>query len=87
MAFGSYWNGIYLVQLDPETGLRISANSPVTRLADHSSIEAACIIQEGDWYYLFVNWGSCCDGVDSTYRILAGRSDTITGPYYDRSGN
>ncbi|MEI8042066.1 MAG: arabinan endo-1,5-alpha-L-arabinosidase, partial [Verrucomicrobiota bacterium] len=28
MAFGSYWGGLYLVQLSTATGLRIAANSP-----------------------------------------------------------
>lgn len=86
MAFGSYWNGIYLVQLDPGTGKRISTNSPVTRLAFNSSIEAAGIKQRGNYFYLFVNWGSCCVGVNSTYHMRIGRSTSITGPYLDRNG-
>lgn len=86
MAFGSYWNGIYLVQLDPITGKRIAPNSPLYQLADNGSIEAACLYRRGNYYYLFVNWGSCCDGVDSTYHVRVGRSTSITGPYVDRNG-
>lgn len=86
MSFGSYWNGIYLVQLDPATGLRIGPNSPTYRLASHSSIEASCIYYRSPYYYLFVNWGSCCSGIESTYNIRVGRSTSITGPYYDRNG-
>ena len=86
MSFGSYWNGIYLVQLDPATGLRISTGSPLYRLAYNSSIEASCIFRRGGYYYLFANWGSCCSGVNSTYNIRVGRSTTITGPYLDRNG-
>ena len=37
MCFGSYWTGIYVVQLDPVTGMRISADSPTTHLAYNSS--------------------------------------------------
>ena len=37
-------------------------------------------------YYLFVNWGGCCDGVDSTYEIRVGRSSSVTGPYLDKTG-
>jgi hypothetical protein len=84
--FGSYWSGIYLVQLNPITGLRISPNSPTYQLAYNSSIEASFIYRHGSYYYLFVNWGSCCDGVDSTYNIRVGRSTNITGPYLDRNG-
>ena len=86
MAFGSYWNGIYLVQLNPTNGLRMATNSPVTRLAWNSSIEAACLRYRAGYYYLFVNWGSCCSGVNSTYNVRVGRSVGITGPYLDRNG-
>ena len=37
-------------------------------------------------YFLFVNWGQCCKGTNSTYEIRIGRSDKITGPYLDRDG-
>jgi arabinan endo-1,5-alpha-L-arabinosidase len=86
MAFGSYWNGIYLVQLDPTSGLRIAPASPTYRLAYNSSIEASYLWRRGGYYYLFANWGSCCSGVDSTYNIRVGRSTSITGPYLDRNG-
>lgn len=86
MAFGSYWNGIYLVQLDPLTGLRVAPDSPTYRLAYNSSIEASCLYRRGCYYYLFVNWGSCCSGVNSTYNIRVGRSTSVTGPYLDRNG-
>jgi arabinan endo-1,5-alpha-L-arabinosidase len=86
LAFGSYWSGIKLVELNLETGLRIATNSPVYPLAWNESIEAACLYQRGNAYYLFVNWGRCCVGTNSTYEIRVGRSDKITGPYVDRQG-
>src|SRR5208337_4576221 len=86
MAFGSYWNGIYLVQLDPVSGLRISPTSPTYQLAYNSSIEASYLWRRGGYYYLFANWGSCCSGVNSTYNIRVGRSTSITGPYLDQNG-
>lgn len=86
MSFGSYWNGIYLIQLNTTTGLRISANSPTYQLAYNSSIEASYLWRRGGYYYLFVNWGSCCSGVNSTYNIRVGRSTSITGPYLDQNG-
>lgn len=86
MSFGSYWNGIYLIQLDPTTGKRISPSSTVTHLAFNGSIEGSFLYQRGGYYYLFVNWGTCCDGIDSTYNIRVGRSTTVTGPYLDRNG-
>jgi arabinan endo-1,5-alpha-L-arabinosidase len=86
LAFGSYWSGIYLTQLDPLTGLRLTPNSPTYQLAYNSSIEASYIYRHGGYYYLFVNWGSCCSGVNSTYNIRVGRGASITGPYLDRDG-
>jgi arabinan endo-1,5-alpha-L-arabinosidase len=86
MAFGSYWNGIYIVQLDAATGLRIAPNSPATQLAYNSSIEASYIFRRGGYYYLFADWGSCCSGVNSTYNMRMGRSTSVTGPYLDRNG-
>jgi arabinan endo-1,5-alpha-L-arabinosidase len=86
LCFGSYWSGIKLIELDAKTGKRIAADSPIYPLAHSESIEASCLYQHGGYYYLFVNWGSCCKGVNSTYNIRIGRSKQITGPYLDRSG-
>ncbi|HEY1790372.1 MAG TPA: arabinan endo-1,5-alpha-L-arabinosidase [Verrucomicrobiae bacterium] len=85
LAFGSYWRGIYVTQLDPRTGLRAkdSANYPV---AWNYSIEASCLTQHKDYYYLFVNWGRCCEGTNSTYEVRVGRATQVTGPYLDRDG-
>jgi arabinan endo-1,5-alpha-L-arabinosidase len=86
MAFGSYWNGIYLVQLNSNSGLRITPHSPTYQLAYNSSIEASYLWRRGGSYYLFANWGSCCSGVNSTYNIRVGRSTNVTGPYLDQNG-
>lgn len=86
MAFGSYWSGIKLIELDPKTGHRIATNSPMYSLAHHDSIEAAFIHRRNTNYFLFVNWGQCCRGTNSTYEIRIGRSTKITGPYLDREG-
>lgn len=86
LAFGSYWQGIFLTELDPRTGLRLATNSPVYHLAWNNSIEAACLTKHDRFYYLFINWGQCCRGTNSTYEIRVGRAETITGPYLDRDG-
>jgi arabinan endo-1,5-alpha-L-arabinosidase len=86
LAFGSFWSGIKLVQLDPETGSRITPDSPIYPLARYDSIEASYIYHHDDYYYLFVDWGLCCRGTNSTYEIRVGRSKKITGPYSDADG-
>jgi arabinan endo-1,5-alpha-L-arabinosidase len=91
MSFGSYSDGVFVMQLDPITGKRLT-NAPITKIEDNSlsffsnTTEGSCLYQRGGYYYLFVNWGGCCAGVNSTYNIRVGRSPTVTGPYLDRSG-
>lgn len=86
MSYGSFWEGIFLIELDPDTGLRKDPEKPPLKLAMNLEIEAPFIHRHDGWYYLFVNWGKCCRGVDSTYEIRVGRSKTITGPYLDKDG-
>ena len=86
LSFGSFWSGIKLIQLDPKTGKRVAPDSPIYSLAHWDSIEASYLYQHGGYYYLFLNWGACCRGTNSTYEIRVGRSKEITGPYLDQSG-
>jgi len=90
MSFGSFWTGIKLVQLDAATGLRNTTNTTVYSLATDDAasgdpIEGSYLYHYGNYYYLFVNWGTCCDGLQSTYNIRVGRSTGITGPFLDRN--
>jgi arabinan endo-1,5-alpha-L-arabinosidase len=86
LAFGSFWSGIKLIQLDPKTGKRNAPDSPMYNLAHYSSIEAAHIYFHDGYYYLIVDWGFCCRGTSSTYEMRVGRSAKITGPYLDKDG-
>ncbi len=92
MSFGSYSDGILVMQLDPTTGKRIAPGSPITKVADSSTsffsntTEGSCLYQHGGYYYLFLNYGGCCAGVNSTYNIRVGRGTSVTGPYLDRNG-
>jgi arabinan endo-1,5-alpha-L-arabinosidase len=89
LVFGSYWSGIQMVQLEWPSGKR-SADKERWHLADRkidlNAIEAPSIVHHDGWYYLLTSWDRCCQGVDSTYRIVAGRSRSVTGPYVDRDG-
>jgi arabinan endo-1,5-alpha-L-arabinosidase len=86
LTFGSYWSGIKLLQLDPQTGKPLTPDSKPFSLAYNKSIEASYLCRHDDFYYLFVNWGSCCQGPKSTYNIRIGRSKSVTGPYLDKAG-
>jgi arabinan endo-1,5-alpha-L-arabinosidase len=90
LVFGSFWTGIKLISIDPATGKRLSTDTTVRALAQRftnsGAIEAPFLYQHGGMYYLFVSFDFCCRGAQSTYRIMVGRSSSITGPYVDRSG-
>jgi arabinan endo-1,5-alpha-L-arabinosidase len=86
LTFGSFWSGIKMIQLDPRTGSRLTPDSPMYSLAHYDSIEASYLYQHGGYYYLFVDWGMCCRGTNSTYSIHVGRGNKVTGPYLDREG-
>jgi arabinan endo-1,5-alpha-L-arabinosidase len=86
LAFGSFWDGIHLVELDPSTGMQRDRSRTPMRLASAPEIEAPFLHQRDSYYYLFLNWGKCCRGVNSTYEIRVGRSRSVTGPYLDRDG-
>jgi len=86
LVFGSFWGGIKLVELDPATGKRLDTNAPPVGLAWKNEIEAAAMHQRDGYYYLFLNWGLCCRGTNSTYNIRVRRSRLPTGPYLDREG-
>ncbi|GAA5480867.1 arabinan endo-1,5-alpha-L-arabinosidase [Haloferula sargassicola] len=83
MSFGSFWDGIMLIELDAKTGLRKGHRKPIP-IANAPEIEAPFIYHQDGWFYLFVNWGLCCRGKDSTYEIRVGRSRDIEGPYLDK---
>jgi arabinan endo-1,5-alpha-L-arabinosidase len=90
MAFGSYWSGIRMVQLDWPSGKVADPDAEPLHIADRkanpNAIEAPYIVENDGWYYLFTSWGQCCQGVDSDYKIMVGRSRDVTGPYVDREG-
>ena len=49
------------------------------------AIEGPFIYKRGDYYYLFASTDFCCRGVDSTYKMIVGRSKFLEGPYTDRA--
>jgi arabinan endo-1,5-alpha-L-arabinosidase len=88
LTFGSFWDGIKMRQIDPKTGKLLDAKPALWALASRQggAIEASSILHASGYYYLFVSFDKCCVGVYSTYRIMVGRSDKVTGPYLDKDG-
>ena len=83
VTYGTYFGFIRVVELDPLTGARVEGNEPVDIAID---CEATTITYRNGWYYLLGTHGTCCDGVNSTYNIVVGRSRSVTGPYLDNMG-
>lgn len=52
----------------------------------HEWVEAPYVYYREGFYYLFVNWGSCCRGAESDYNIRVGRSKKPLGPFLDKKG-
>ena len=98
LSFGSFWNGLKLVKLNNDlltvaepqewytiASRRLQNNSPDTSAGD-GAIEAPFIFRKGKYYYLFASVDYCCRGVNSTYKMIVGRSEKVTGPYLDKNG-
>jgi arabinan endo-1,5-alpha-L-arabinosidase len=99
LSFGSFWDGIKLVKLNPDLkstaqsklwltianrdGLSHNSNDTI---AGRGAIEGPFIFKHDSYYYLFVSWDYCCRGPKSNYKMMVGRSKKITGPYLDRDG-
>ena len=81
--YGTYFGTIRLIELDPKTGERIKGNQEKDIAID---CEATDLIWRNGWYYLLGTHGTCCDGVNSTYNIVVGRSRNVEGPYKDNVG-
>jgi len=54
--------------------------------AGGNAIEAPFIFKKGKYYYLFASIDYCCKGVNSTYKMIIGRSKKVEGPYVDKAG-
>ena len=91
LAFGSFWDGIKMIALDPLTGLPPHRPPDLVPLArrpgvSNDPIEASFVHERNGYWYLFVSFDYCCRGSGSDYKIAVGRSRSVTGPYVDASG-
>ena len=82
--FWGSWHGIWGIELTDD-GLAIKEGAAKRQIAG-TAYEAAYLHMRGDYYYLFASIGSCCEGLNSTYTIVAGRSKSLWGPYLNRAG-
>lgn len=91
--YGSAWDGIYKLQLNPATGLALRSGDKGTRIAQrgftngriNGNIEGPEIIYNAEQqkYYLFIAY----DWLETKYNVRVGRSDSPEGPFYDFHGH
>ncbi len=92
MVYGSYSGGIYILEMDTETGFPKPGqlnNGLGKKLlgGNHARIEAPYIMYspDTDYYYLFLSFGGL--NANDGYNIRVCRSKTPDGPYEDALGN
>lgn len=97
MVYGSWSGGIFILELDVNTGLVIHPEADPANGVDpyfgkrllgggHKSIEAPYIHYDAGsgYYYLFVSYGAL--NRDGGYQIRVYRSENPDGPYVDMNG-
>ncbi|HEM48763.1 MAG TPA: arabinan endo-1,5-alpha-L-arabinosidase [Caldithrix sp.] len=99
LVFGSFWSGMKLVKMnadlrspaEPQEWYTVAKRERHYKTEDadpgEGAVEAPFIFKKGKYYYLFLSFDFCCRGIKSNYKIMAGRSEKITGPYIDKEGN
>lgn len=88
MVYGSYSGGIYILELNPETGFPLESGYGKKLLGgNHLRIEAPYMLYspDTDYYYLFLSFGGLAS--DGGYNIRVCRSENPDGPFYDSEGN
>lgn len=90
MHYGSYFGGLFCVELDPATGLTKTEEDKghlIARRADYKkdNLEAPEVMynKELGKYYLFTSY----DPLMTTYNVRVAMADSPEGPFYDYFGN
>lgn len=82
--FWGSFRGIFGIELS-EDGLSVKEGCAPRQVAG-TAYEGTYIHKRGSYYYLFASIGSCCEGLNSTYTTVVGRSENLFGPYTDKLG-
>ena len=96
MVFGSFV-GCYLIQLTEDgmglyNGVEYQRKNKVlisgqpNGFDGNRKYEGSWIFKKDDVWYYMGSVGSCCNGKNSTYHVLCGKAESITGPYYGSDG-
>ena len=93
MYYGSAYDGIYVFEIDPATGLALNSGDKGRRIAQrgftgnsiNGNIEGPEIIYNAELkkYFLFIAY----DWLETKYNVRVVKADNPTGPFYDFNGN
>ncbi len=93
--FGSFL-GVYSVELTidglalmdghPSEAELIEVSPPSGSFDLERNFEATYIVNKNGKYYLFGSKGTCCSGIDSSYYVVSGVSDSPFGPFLGSDG-
>lgn len=88
MTYGSYSGGIFVLQLDPETGKPLPDQGFGTHVAggNLAPVEGSYVIYspETQYYYMFMSFAGFDNG--GGYNMRVARSTSPNGPYLDAAG-
>lgn len=82
--FWGSFRGIYAVEL-ADDGLSIREGAEKRQVAG-TAYEGVYILKKDGEYFFFASIGSCCEGVNSTYTTVVGKSGNLFGPYLNKKG-
>ncbi len=82
--FWGSFRGIYVIELSDD-GLSLKPDAEKKQIAG-TAYEGVYIHKRNGYYYMFASIGTCCEGLNSTYTTVVGRSDNLFGPYLDKQG-
>lgn len=85
MLWGSFF-GLYLMELNVTDDLTITPQLETKQRVAGNAFEAVNLWKRNGYYYLFASVGSCCEGANSTYTMVVGRSKNLEGPYLAKDG-
>lgn len=94
LLLGSFWGGLALFPLEAD-GFVKKGSEPLfiasrqkegEKQPDPNPVEGGFIFPHGGKFYLFASHDFCCRGTASSYHIVYGVAEKLTGPYFDEDG-
>jgi len=82
--FWGSFHGIFAIELSDD-GLSLKPGAEKRQVAG-TAYEGVYIFKRDGYYYMFCSTGTCCEGINSTYTTVVGRSENLFGPYLNRKG-